>query len=347
MTIVEAARGVTGGVDTHLEVHVAAALDPIGGLFGTAAFPTTPTGYQELLSWLRSFGEVRKVGVEGTGSYGAGLSRFLRTAGLTVIEVNRPNREERRRSGKSDPLDAIEAARAALGGKAKSIAKSKDGAVEGIRALVVAKRSGRVARTAALVQMRQLIVTAPDLLRNRLRGLTVCALTTEAARLRPARAGDPVLNATKASLCSLARRVQSLDDELAELDAVDRSAPHGTLSRAPRALRRRTRHRSGIGGLCRGQPRASALGARLGPLVRGGPRPGRLREDPGRVRVDHAGDRQANAALWRIVMVRIAHHPETRAYFARKVQEGRPKHEIIRLLKRYVAREVYRYLPRG
>ncbi len=197
MTIVEAARGVTGGVDTHLDVHVAAALDPIGGLFGTADFPTTPAGYRSLLSWLRSFGEVTKVGVEGTGSYGAGLSKYLRTAGVAVIEVNRPNREERRRSGKSDPLDAIEAARAALGGKAKSIAKSKDGAVEGIRALVVAKRSARVARTAALVQMRQLIVTAPDQLRDRLRGLTVRALTTEAARLRPARRGDPVLTATR------------------------------------------------------------------------------------------------------------------------------------------------------
>ena len=347
MTIVEAARGVTGGVDTHLDVHVAAALDPIGGLFGTAAFPTTPTGYQELLSWLRSFGEVRKVGIEGTGSYGAGLSKFLRTAGVAVIEVNRPNREERRRSGKSDPLDAIEAARAALGGKAKSVAKSKDGAVEGIRALVVAKRSGRVARTAAVVQMRQLIVTAPDQLRSRLRNLTVHRLTTEAGRLRPTRSGDLVLNATKASLSSLAGRIQGLDDELAELDARIEALLKG---HRPELL-----DRFGVG-----PDTAAAL------VVCAGDNAERLHSEPawahlcgvspipagsgktsGRVRVDHAGDRQANSALWRIVMVRIAHHPETRAYFTRKVQEGRPKHEIIRLLKRYVAREVYRYLPRG
>src|SRR5271165_1852287 len=160
MTIVEAARAVTGGVDTHLEVHVAAALDPVGALLGSASFPTTPTGYQALFTWLESFGPVGKVGIEGTGSYGAGLSKFLARADITVIEVDRPNRAERRRSGKSDPLDAIEAARAALGGRAKSVAKSRDGAVEAVRALLVAKRSGRTARTSALTQMRALIVSA-------------------------------------------------------------------------------------------------------------------------------------------------------------------------------------------
>ena len=145
MTIVEAARGVTGGVDTHLDVHVAAALDPLGGVLGSESFDTTPVGYKELLAWLESFGAVSKVGVEGTGSYGAGLARFLRRAHVDVIEVDRPDRAERRRSGKSDPLDAVEAARAALGRRAKSIAKSKDGAIEGIRVLVVAKRSARQA----------------------------------------------------------------------------------------------------------------------------------------------------------------------------------------------------------
>ena len=113
MTIVEAVRGVTGGVDTHLDVHVAAALDPLGGLLGSQSFATDSAGYRALLKWLETFGAVTKVGVEGTGSYGAGLSRFLRRAGIEVIEVDRPNREERRRSGKSDPLDAVEAARAA------------------------------------------------------------------------------------------------------------------------------------------------------------------------------------------------------------------------------------------
>jgi transposase len=204
MTIVEAARGVTGGVDTHLDVHVAAALDPLGALLGSEAFDTTPAGYKLLLEWLESFGAVAKVGVEGTGSYGAGLARFLRKAHVDVIEVDRPNRAERRRSGKSDPLDAVEAARAALGGRATSISKSKDGAVEAIRVLVVAKRSARGARVKALTQMRHLVITAPDQLRCRLKGLSVAALVSEASRLRASRSGDPITAAHKASLCSLA-----------------------------------------------------------------------------------------------------------------------------------------------
>ena len=347
MTIVEAARGVTGGVDTHLDVHVAAALDPVGGLLGTAPFPTTPAGYQALLSWLESFGKVTKVGVEGTGSYGAGLSKFLRQADIAVIEVSRPDRAERRRSGKSDPLDAVEAARAALGGKARSIAKSKDGAVEAIRTLIVAKRSARVARTAALVQMRHLVISAPDQLRSRLRGLSIFALVSEASRLRPARTGDPVLNATKASVSSLARRVQSLDDEMGELD-----------NRIEALIATNWPELLGLFGV--GPDTAATL------LVAAGDNPERLHSEAawahlcgvapipagsgktdGRVRLDHGGDRKANSALWRIVMVRIAHDPETTAYFTRKLKEGKSKAEVIRLLKRYVAREVYRYLPRG
>ncbi len=182
MTIVEAARGVTGGVDTHLDVHVAAALDPLGALLGTERFDTDPAGYNALLTWLKGFGALTKVGVEGTGSYGAGLARFLRRADLEVIEVDRPNRAERRRSGKSDPLDAVEAARAALSGRAQGISKSKD---EAIRVLVVATRSARAARVKALTQMRHLVITAPDQVRCRLKGLTVAALTAEAVRLRP------------------------------------------------------------------------------------------------------------------------------------------------------------------
>jgi transposase len=347
MTIVEPARIVTGGVDTHLDVHVAAALDSVGGLLGTAPFPTTPAGYQELLAWLESFGEVGKIGVEGTGSYGAGLSKFLRRSHVAVIEVDRPNRAKRRRSGKSDPIDAVEAARAALGGSASSIPKTRDGSVEAIRALVVAKRSARAARTVALTQIRHLVITAPDELRTRLKGLSITALVTEGSRLRPGRSGDRVVIATKASLASLAHRVQFLDDELAALDGRIEVLVN---SCAPELI-----GRFGVG-----PDTAAAL------LVTAGDNPERLRSEPAwahlcgvapipagsgqtsdHVRLDQAGDRQANAALWRIVMVRIAHDPETKAYFERKVKEGRPKPDVIRLLKRYVAREVYRYLPRG
>ena len=346
MTIVEARRGVTGGVDTHLDVHVAAALDHVGGLLGTKSFGVNPSGYRALLSWLGSFGEVTKIGVEGTGSYGAGLARFLTRRGIDVIEVNRPDRGAQYRSGKSDPLDAIEAARAALGGRAKAISKSKDGHVEAIRVLLVAKRSARQARVKAITQMRHLGITAPDELHRRLKGLTVTALVNEGARLRPKRSTDPVMSATKAAVSSLAHRIAGLDDELADLD--EQITAHVSAV-APELLAR-----FGVG-----PDTAAAL------LVTAGDNPNRLRSEAawahlcgvapipassgkssGHVRLDIGGDRQANSALWRIVMVRIAHDPRTTTYFERRVKEGHTKRDVIRILKRYVARELYRYLPR-
>ncbi len=163
MTIVEAPPGITGGVDTHLDTHVAAALDPLGRLVGTESFNADAAGYKGLLAWLEEFGQVAKVGVEGTGSYGAGLARFLRRKGVEVVEVSRPNRQARRNHGKSDSLDAVEAARAVISGRALGQGKTKDGPVEAIRVLVVAKRSARQARVKAIVQMRHLGVTAPEL----------------------------------------------------------------------------------------------------------------------------------------------------------------------------------------
>ena len=218
VTSVEAVPGITGGVDTHLDKHVAAALDPLGRLVGTEAFDADARGYKALLAWLEGFGQVTKVGVEGTGSYGVGLSRFLRRKGVEVVEVNRPNRQSRRNQGKPDPLDAVEAARAAISGRASGAGKTKDGPVEAIRVLVVAKRSARQARVKAIVQMRHLGITAPDQLHSRLKGLSVAALVAEAAKLRSTRSPDPVTAATKASLASLAHRIQGLDRELAELD---------------------------------------------------------------------------------------------------------------------------------
>ena len=336
MTIVEAVRGVTGGVDTHLDVHVAAALDPLGGVLGTERFETNSAGYKALMAWLETFGDVAKIGVEGTGSYGSGLTRYLRRVGVEVIEVDRPNREERRRSGKSDPLDAVEAARAALSGRASGRPKSRDGAVEAIRVLVVAKRSARQARTKALIQMRHLGYTAPEQLRCRMKGLSVPALVP-----------DPVTAATKASLSSLAHRIQALDDELAELDARIEALLIATV---PELL--------AVFGV--GPDTAAAL------VMAAGDNPERLHSEAawahlcgvapvpkgsgktsGKVQAHDGGDRQANSALWRIAMVRIAHDPETQLYFERRVKEGKTKAEVIRILKRYVARELYRYLPRG
>jgi transposase len=144
VTIVETcaqARAITGGVDTHAGVHVAAALDPVGGLLGVREFPATPAGYARLLGWLGGFGTVCLAGIEGTGSYGAGLARHITAAGVRVVEAGRADRQDRRRQGKSDPLDAVSAARAAQSGRARGAPKGRDGAVEAIRALMVAKRA--------------------------------------------------------------------------------------------------------------------------------------------------------------------------------------------------------------
>ena len=167
LTIVEDTRAITGGVDTHADMHVAAALDPIGGLLGLEEFPATTAGYARLLGWLGGFGTVALVGIEGTGSYGAGLARHLAGCGVRVVEVDRPDRQDRRRAGKSDPLDAVSAARAAQSGRAAGAPRGRDGAVEAIRALVIARRSARAGRTQAVNQARALLVTGPGDLRAR------------------------------------------------------------------------------------------------------------------------------------------------------------------------------------
>jgi transposase len=346
MTIVEDARVITGGVDTHADMHVAAALDPIGGLLGVEEFPVTPVGYAHLLGWLDGFGTVGLVGIEGTGSYGAGLARHVAAAGIRVVEVDRSDRQDRRRQGKSDPLDAVSAARAAQSGRARGAPKGRDGAVEAIRALMVAKRSARSERTQTINQARSLIVTGPDDLRARFAGHTVAALVSELAALRP-RPGATVGYATRIAVRELGRRAEFLDGQLARLDEL--IVPLVT-SRAPGLLAL-----YGIG------PDTAAL-----LLIAAGDHPGRLRSEAAwahlcavapipassgkvtRHRLNPGGNREANHALWRIVITRMSSHAPTRAYVERRSEQGLSKKEIIRCLKRYVAREVYRHLrPAG
>jgi transposase len=344
MTIVEEKTAVTGGVDTHSEVHVAAALDPVGGLLGTREFPATAAGYAGLLGWLGKFGDVALVGVEGTGSYGAGLARYLAKRGVRVVEVDRADRQERHRNGKSDPLDAVSAARAALSGRASGEPKGRDGAVEAIRSLTVARRSARSERTQAVNQVRALILTGPDELRARFAGKNAAALAGAVAALRPRPgAGDCPL---RTALRELGRRVQFLDAQIARLDEL--IVPLVT-ARAPRLL---ALH--GVG------PDTAAL-----LLIAAGDHPERLRSEAAwahlcaaapipassgktrRHRLNPGGNRDANHALWRIVITRMRTHPATRAYVQRRTAEGLSKKEIIRCLKRYVAREVYPCLRQG
>jgi len=341
LTIVES-RTVTGGVDTHLDVHVAAVLDDIGGLLGVESFPTTTAGYRALLDWLAGFGSVGLVGVEGTGSYGAGLARFLHSAGVAVVEVDRSDRQDRRRQGKSDPLDAISAARAAHSGRARGRPKGRDGTVEAIRTLMVAKRSARGDRTATLNQMRALIATAPDDVRARFAHTSVIELVAVTGAMRP-RPGDTVGYATRITLRELGQRAAYLEEQIERLNelVVPLVAAH-----APALL--------ALHGV--GPDTAATL------LVAAGDHPERLRSEAAwahlcgsapipassgkvvRRRLNPAGDRQANHALWRIVLTRMSSEPRTRAYVERRTAEGLSKLEIIRCLKRYVARETYRVL---
>ena len=333
------ARRITGGVDTHLEVHVAAALDERGALLGVERFPTTTGGYRKLLQWLQGLGTVELVGVEGTGSYGAGLARHVAAAGIRVVEVDRSDRQDRRRQGKSDPLDAVSAARAAQSGRARGAPKGRDGSVEAIRALMVAKRSAAGERTRTINQARALILTGPEELRTRFAKHTPAALVAGIASLRP-RSGDAAGYATRIALRELGRRAVFPDGQLERLDELI-----GPLvaARAPGLLAL-----PGVG------PDTAAL-----LLIAAGDHPARLRSEAAwahlcaaapipassgkrtRHRLNPGGDRQANHALWRIVITRMSSHPPTRAYVERRTAEGLSKTEIIRCLKRYVAREIY------
>ena len=210
--------GVFGGVDTHKDVHVAAAVDAAGRLLGTAEFAADSRGYDQLAGWLESWGAVGRVGVEGTGSYGAGLTRHLTAAGVEVVEVNRPNRQTRRRRGKTDTVDAETAARAALNGDATSVPKSADGCVEAIRTLSLARRSAVKARTVAANQINAVAVTAPEHLRDRLRGLKTPEMVKVCARWRIDAAGDPAAGAAKRALRALASRHRALTAEIKGLD---------------------------------------------------------------------------------------------------------------------------------
>jgi transposase len=337
-------HGVVGGVDTHKDTHTAAAIDDRGRLLGCAQFPATPRGYRDLLAWLRGHGRLLLVGVEGTGAYGAGLTRLLLAEQVEVVEVDRPDRKTRRLHGKSDPIDAVAAAQAAQSGRATGHPKHRDGQVEALRALRVARRSAVSQRADAQRQLNALIVTAPDPLRERLRHLTDTQLITTCARTRPnPDATACPTTATTLALRSLARRHQQLSTEIRELDKL--------ITRLVHTINPRLLAVFGVGPDTAGQllvtagdnPDRIATEAAFAMLCGAAPIPassGRTH----RYRLNRGGDRQANAALYRIVLSRLRHDPATQAYAQRRTTEGKTKPEIIRCLKRYVARELYRIL---
>lgn len=334
---------ITVGVDTHKDFHVAVALDHLGRRLGVTSVPTTVTGYRKLVRWAEGFGTVGSVGVEGAGSFGAGVARVLRTRGFEVLEVGRPKRRDQHRSGKSDPIDAELAARSVLAGTAIGSPKGMDGRVEMIRPLRAARRSAVKARTQAFNQMRDLLVTAPDRMRARLRNLPARRLAEATARFRPGPQPQNPEAALKFAMRSVGRRYLALSEEIASLEAelgrlVVQAAPElvaakgiGTETAAVLLMAagdnpERLRSEAAFAHLCGVAPIPASSGKTV------------------RHRLNRHGNREANWALHMIVVGRLRTDERTRRYVARRTVEGKTKKEIMRCLKRYVAREVYRAL---
>lgn len=332
---------VTVGVDTHGDTHTAAVIDTAGRLLGCQQFPADAPGYAALLAWAVTFGAVLLAAIEGTGAYGAGLARFLRDAGVDLLEIDRPDRKARRFAGKSDPLDAEAAARAGLARVRTGIPKDRTGKVEALRNLRVARRSAVDQRADCVRRIKTLLVTATDELREQLRHLPDRELLRTCAALRPdtTRAGEPE-QAAKIALRALARRHAALVEEITELDQV--------IEPLVTEINPALLQLNGVGADVAGQL-----------LVTAGENTDRLRSEAAfamlcgvapipassgkthRHRLNRGGDRQANAALYRIVLCRLRWDPRTQAYARRRTEEGLSKKDIIRCLKRLIAREIY------
>jgi transposase len=342
----QADRGtdVVGGVDTHKDMHTAAVIATCGTVLGTQAFSTTRAGYRAMLHWMRSHGEVLRVGVEQTGSFGAGLSRHLALAGVPVLEVTGPEPAERRSKGKDDELDAVAAARAALTGQRVQVAKDRSGAVEALRVLRTTRSSAVKCRRAALQQLRNTVLAAPDEVREPLRYLTRMQLIRTCAGSRPdMMAWRDAVVASRIALKSLARRILCLSDEIAGLNAMIKPL---VAELGPGLI-----DLEGIG-----VENAGAF------IVAAGDNPERLKSEASfammcgaspipassgktqRHRLNRGGNRQLNSALHMVVVCRMRTDQRTKSYIARRTREGLSTREIMRCLKRYVAREVYNTL---
>ncbi len=335
-------RRVVIGVDTHLDtIHIAAITDT-GQLLSDAEFRTNPTGYWAAICWARSFGEIVSVGVEGTSSYGAGITQALQDNDIHVVEVNRPDRSARRRQGKSDPLDAYSAARAVLAGH--GLAVPKDPHTGALKALLIARRGAVIARTAAILQIKSLLVTAPAELRERYRRYPSTLRLVEAlARCRPHAHEEPSWVSVLIAAKALAQRIEFLERQDRELTA--------EIDTLTTALNPALRAAYGVG---------PDTAAQL--IITAGTNSHRLRSEAAfamlagtapipassgkttRHRLSRAGDRAANNALHHIALVRWSHDTRTRDYVTRQLAAGRSKKDILRLLKRAIAREMFKHL---
>lgn len=315
-------RFVIGGVDTHKDLHVAAVVDEHNRVLGSQCFPTTRHGYKQMLAWMRSFGQLRRVGVEATGTYGAGLLRYLQNAGVEVLEVTTPDSGDRRKRGKNDDLDAQNAAHAAFAGKRTVTPKTRDGMIESLRVLKACRKTAVAARRVALQMIHNTVVCAPDELRDTLRKLTRMELIRTLAAWRPDLTDyRNVASAYRIALKSLARRYLELHDEIADLDAmiaaiVDELAPAlvtrnsiGHASAAQLLLTagdnsERLHSEASFAALCGVSPVPASSGKTT------------------RHRLNRGGDRAANSALHIIAIGRLRTDPRTKSYIAKRIAEG-------------------------
>ena len=330
------------GVDTHKYIHVAVALDEFGGVIDAQRFAADRAGYTQLIDWALGLGRKLTFGIEGTGSYGAGLTAAVRRRDIGVIEVLRTDRRDRRLRGKNDTLDAENAARAVLGGQATAVPKSNDGVVEMLRQIKVAKDIAVKARTAAMISLKAVVVNAPPELRETLQPLSKMALLDRCAGLRPGPV-TTVAAATKHTLRAIARRWQQLNEEIKAHEVLLAELTGQLVPQLVAAF--------GIGADTAAEllivagdnidrVRSEAAWARLCGVA---PVPASSGLTT-RHRLNRGGHRQANAALYRAVIVRMQHHEPTRAYVTRRTREGKTKAEIIRCLKRLLARETWALL---
>lgn len=334
------------GVDTHKDEHVAVAIDGLGGRLGELSLTADPAGYTQLVAWACGLGVIARFGVEGTGSYGSGLARFLRRHGYRVVEVGRPPRKgERRLSGKSDTIDAEHAAREVLAGKATAAPKLSDGIVEAIRLVKIARDTAVKAHSSAIITLKATLVTGSDQLRAELGSLTDSKLIAACAALAP---GDDLADPAQAMrhvLSCLARRWLELHEEI---KVHTRHLKKLTTTAAPELVAA-----FGIGPDIAAEMLVTAgdntdrirSDAALAKLCGACPIPASSGKTSGRHRLNRGGNRQANAALHRAVVVRMRWHPPTIAYVERRTTEGLSKKDIIRCLKRFVAREIFNLLP--
>jgi transposase len=329
------------GVDTHKQAHTAAMVDRLGGVGETFEFSADPSGYRSVLGRVEAHGRVRVWAVEGTGSYGAGLTGFLQDCGERVVEVERPGRPARRNGAKSDAIDAIRAARQVLASK-DLIEPRRGGEREAVRVLLATRNGAVVARTKALNGLQALVVTAPERLRSRLRGLSTAQLTRQASRLRLSAAQPIEDQATVRAMRACARRAIACGQEADELEAelkriLTDQVPHllaepgvGPISAA--AIYLAWSHH--------GRIRNDAAFAALAGVA---PIPASSGQTT-RHRLNRGGDRQLNRALHTITLSRLSCHPETKTYATRRLTEGKTSREIRRCLKRHLARRIYKLL---